>query len=171
MSGEEIDPVTPVTASTGVGAPSNAYSSLMAEALNEAAIAGDAGDVPVGAIVADADGIVIGRGRNEREARNDPTAHAEVIALRRAATERGTWRLSGCTLAVTLEPCLMCAGAALSARLERILLGAWDDKGGATGSVWDVVRDRRANHRINVVSGVRDSDCARLLSDFFASRR
>jgi tRNA(adenine34) deaminase len=129
------------------------------------------GDVPVGAIVISPEGEVIGRGRNLREAQADPTAHAEVVALREAARHTGSWRLEGCTLVVTLEPCPMCAGALMLARIERLVLGAWDPKLGATGSVWDLVRDRRATHRIEVVGGVREQECGRLLLDFFAGHR
>ena len=139
----------------------------MGWALDQAqlALAGD--DVPVGAVVVDADGVVIGVGRNEREATGDPTAHAEVLALRAAAQQRGEWRLTGCTLVVTLEPCTMCAGAAVLARVDRIVFGAVDDKGGAVGSLWDVVRDRRLNHRPEVVAGVRADESAHLLRQFF----
>lgn len=143
----------------------------MTAAIAEASAATAAGDVPVGALVIDSGGRVIGSGHNQREELGDPTAHAEMIALRRAAAHAGTWRLMGCTLVVTLEPCLMCAGAALSARVEKIVLGAWDDKAGATGSVWDVVRESRANHRIEVVPGVLADECAAMLVDFFAARR
>jgi tRNA(adenine34) deaminase len=129
------------------------------------------GDVPVGAVVLSPDGEVIGRGRNLREAQADPTAHAEVVALREAARHTGSWRLEGCTLVVTLEPCPMCAGALMLARIERLVLGAWDPKLGATGSVWDIVRDRRATHRIEVVGGVREDECGQLLLDFFAGHR
>jgi tRNA(adenine34) deaminase len=129
------------------------------------------GDVPVGAIVLSPSGEVIGRGRNLREAQADPTAHAEVVALREAARHTGSWRLEGCTLVVTLEPCPMCAGALMLARIERLVLGAWDPKLGATGSVWDIVRDRRATHRIEVVGGVREQECGQLLLDFFAGHR
>ncbi|MEE1939677.1 tRNA adenosine(34) deaminase TadA [Streptomyces sp. TRM 70361] len=139
----------------------------MRHALEEAALAPRTGDVPVGAVVLAPDGTVLGRGRNEREATGDPTAHAEVVAIRAAARAVGEWRLSGCTLAVTLEPCTMCAGAIVLARLERVVYGAVDDKAGAAGSLWDVVRDRRLNHRPEVVSGVLAAECGRLLTDFF----
>ncbi len=144
---------------------------LVGLALAEARAALSTDDVPVGAVVAAPDGTVLGVGRNAREATGDPTAHAEVLALRAAARTRGEWRLDGCTLAVTLEPCTMCAGAAVLARVERIVLGAWDPKAGATGSLWDVVRDRRLNHRVEVVSGVREAECSALLLDFFARHR
>jgi tRNA(adenine34) deaminase len=124
-------------------------------------------DVPVGAVVIDETGAVIGVGRNEREALGDPTAHAEVLALRAAATHRGEWRLSGCSLVVTLEPCTMCAGAAVLARVDRIVFGAHDEKAGAAGSMWDLVRDRRLNHRPEVISGVLADESAALLREFF----
>lgn len=130
-----------------------------------------AGDVPVGALVVGSDGEVLGRGWNVREADVDPVGHAEIVALRNAAATRGTWRLEDATLVVTLEPCAMCAGAALLSRVRRIVLGAWDEKAGACGSVWDLVRDRRMNHWVEVVSGVREDECAAELRDFFARRR
>lgn len=143
----------------------------MALAIEEAALATATGDVPVGAIVVGPDGTIIGRGHNAREATGDPTAHAEVLALRAAARAVGEWRLSGCTLVVTLEPCAMCAGAILLARVPRLVLGAWDAKAGATGSVWDLVRDRRMNHWVEVIGGVREDECAQQLVDFFAEHR
>lgn len=146
-------------------------SAAMERALQLAAAAGAAGDVPVGAVVTDADGTVIGEGRNLREATGDPTAHAEVVALRQAAAARGTWNLDGCTLTVTLEPCVMCAGAVLQSHVSRLVFGAWDDKAGAAGSLYDVVRDRRLPVRAEVVSGVRADDAARLLREFFDARR
>ncbi|MBL0887777.1 nucleoside deaminase [Myceligenerans indicum] len=143
----------------------------MDAALAEAAEALGTDDVPVGALVLDETGRTIAVGRNEREACGDPTAHAEVQALRAAAAARGEWRLAGCTLVVTLEPCVMCAGALLLARVSRLVLGTWDPKAGATGSVWDLVRDRRANHEVEVIAGVREEQCGALLRDFFESRR
>lgn len=143
----------------------------MGLALAEARAALTTYDVPIGAVVLDADGAVLGRGRNVREAEGDPTGHAEVVALRSAARERGEWRLEGCTLVVTLEPCTMCAGAAVLARVERVVFAAHDDKAGAVGSLWDVVRDRRLNHRPEVVAGVRAEEAAALLAGFFAGRR
>ena len=143
----------------------------MGLALAEAAAAPSTGDVPVGAVVVDADGVVLGRGRNAREAWKDPTAHAETLAIRAAADALGEWRLGGCTLAVTLEPCTMCAGAVVLARVDRLVFGAYDDKAGAVGSLWDVVRDRRLNHRPEVVGGVRAAECAQLLRDFFEGHR
>lgn len=130
-----------------------------------------AGDVPVGAVVLDASGQVLGVGRNERERTGDPTAHAEIVAIRRAAVRLGEWRLAGCSLVVTLEPCTMCAGAAVLARLDRIVYGAIDRKAGAVGSLWDVVRDRRLNHRPEVIAGVLADECGALLTEFFAHRR
>lgn len=143
----------------------------MREALAEARSAPDTGDVPIGAVVLDPDGLVIGRGHNEREAVGDPTAHAEVVALREASVARGEWRLAGCTLVVTLEPCTMCAGAAVLSRVARVVFGAYDDKAGAVGSLWDVVRDRRLNHRPEVISGVLADECTLMLQEFFASHR
>ncbi|WDF44704.1 tRNA adenosine(34) deaminase TadA [Streptomyces sp. T12] len=140
-------------------------------ALDEAELAVRGGDVPVGAVVLAADGTtVLGVGHNEREATGDPTAHAEVLAIRRAASEVGEWRLSGCTLVVTLEPCTMCAGAIVQSRVDRVVYGARDEKAGAAGSLWDVVRDRRLNHRPEVIEGVLAEECARILTDFFRGR-
>ncbi|WP_380162255.1 tRNA adenosine(34) deaminase TadA [Kineococcus sp. R86509] len=143
----------------------------MGLALEQARACLQTGDVPVGAVVLDAAGTVLGVGRNEREAAGDPTAHAEVLALRAAARTRGEWRLSGCTLVVTLEPCVMCAGATVLARVDRLVLGAWDARFGAAGSLRDVVRDRRLNHVVEVAGGVRGEECAALLDEFFAARR
>lgn len=143
----------------------------MGLALDEARLALTTLDVPVGAVVLDTDGQVVGRGRNTREAHADPTGHAEVMALRDAATHLGRWRLDDCTLVVTLEPCLMCAGAIVLARVERLVLGAWDPKAGACGSQWDVVRDRRLNHRVEVVGGIREQECGDLLRAFFDEHR
>jgi tRNA(adenine34) deaminase len=140
-------------------------------ALDEARAALATSDVPIGAVVLDASGAVLGRGHNQREAEADPTAHAEVVALRQAARARGEWRLEGCTLVVTLEPCTMCAGAAVLARVERLVFGAFDEKAGAVGSLWDVVRDRRLNHRPEVVSGVLAAESSSLLLDFFGNHR
>ncbi|MFG3046963.1 tRNA adenosine(34) deaminase TadA [Streptomyces sp. NPDC004673] len=140
-------------------------------ALAEAGRAALGGDVPVGAVVLGPDGTtVLGAGHNEREATGDPTAHAEVLALRRAAAVLGEWRLTGCTLVVTLEPCTMCAGALVQSRVDRVVYGARDDKAGAAGSLWDVVRDRRLNHRPEVVAGVLAEECARPLTEFFRGR-
>lgn len=147
------------------------YDAWMGRALELACEVGAAGDVPVGALVVDPDGEVIGVGANLREVDGDPTGHAEIVAMRRAAASRGGWRLDGCTLVVTLEPCLMCAGAAVQARLPRIVLGAWDRKAGACGGLWDVVRDSRSTHRIEVVGGIREDECSAVLKEFFATRR
>ena len=145
--------------------------SAMALALDEARAAAALDEVPVGAVVLSAEGEVLARGHNIRERSLDPTGHAEIVALRRAGELLGDWQLVGCTLVVTLEPCTMCAGAIVLARVRRLVFGAWDDKAGAVGSLWDVVRDRRLNHRPEVVSGVREAECARLLTDFFDRRR
>lgn len=143
----------------------------MDRALALAAEAAAHGDVPVGAVVTDAAGTVIGEGRNLREVTHDPTAHAEVVALRQAGASVGSWNLEGCTLVVTLEPCVMCAGAVLQSRVSRLVFGAWDDKAGAVGSAYDVVRDRRLPHRAEVVSGVRADAASALLRAFFDARR
>jgi tRNA(adenine34) deaminase len=140
-------------------------------ALAEAAAAEPAGEVPVGAVVVDASGEVLARSHNQREATNDPTAHAEIAALRRASAALSSWRLEGCTLVVTLEPCTMCAGASVLARVARVVYGAVDPKAGAVGSLWDVVRDRRLNHRPEVVSGVLAEECGQQLQAWFARRR
>jgi tRNA(adenine34) deaminase len=140
-------------------------------ALDEARATQDTGDVPIGAVVVDAYGEVVGRGRNVREAEHDPTGHAEVVALRDAARTLGRWRLDDCSLVVTLEPCTMCAGAIGLARLRTLVFGAFDEKAGAVGSLWDVVRDRRLNHRPEVVGGVLEDECAALLRDFFGEQR
>ncbi|MDO9589997.1 MAG: nucleoside deaminase [Microcella sp.] len=144
----------------------------MAAALAEARAALASGDVPVGAIVLDAAGEVIGRGRNEREKHHDPTAHAEVVALRAAASQRGDWNLAGCSLVVTLEPCVLCAGAILAARIDRVVFGAWDEKAGAAGSVVDLLRERRLPHRVGeVIGGVDERESAALLREFFEQQR
>ena len=148
-----------------------AYDAPMRAALAEARAALGTGDVPIGAVVLDAAGEVVATGRNVREAAADPTGHAEVVALRAAAAARGEWRLTGCTLVVTLEPCTMCAGAAVLARVDRVVFGAYDDKAGAVGSLWDVVRDRRLNHRPEVISGVLAEESAALLDAFFRGHR
>ncbi|WEG10614.1 tRNA adenosine(34) deaminase TadA [Microbacterium horticulturae] len=143
----------------------------MDRALALAAAAAAAGDVPVGAVVVDAAGRIIGEGRNEREETHDPTAHAEVVALRQAAASIRSWNLEGHTLVVTLEPCLMCAGAILQARIGRVVFGAWDDKAGAAGSLYDVLRDRRLPYRAEVIGGVREGEASALLRAFFDARR
>jgi len=147
------------------------YDAAMAEALAEARLSLTDGDVPVGAVVLDPEGAIVGRGHNRREAAHDPTAHAEILALREATASAETWRLDGHTVVVTLEPCAMCAGAILQARVPRLVFGAWDDKAGATGSKWDLVRDGRAGAKVEVISGVREDECAALLTDFFEGRR
>jgi len=146
-------------------------SQWMELALVQARLALGTGDVPVGAVVVGAEGAVVGAGCNAREADGDPTAHAEIVALRAAAAALGRWRLDGCTLVVTLEPCVMCAGAIVLARISRLVIGAWDPKAGACGSQWDVVRDRRSTHRVEVVGGIRAEESGGLLRDFFATRR
>ncbi len=147
------------------------HAGWMGVALAEARRALDTGDVPIGAVVLGPDGGLLGVGRNEREAHGDPTAHAEMVAIREAARRLGGWRLEGCTLVVTLEPCAMCAGAILLARLPKVVFGAWDEKAGAAGSVFDVLRERRLNHWVEVFPGVRQDECAALLRDFFATHR
>ena len=141
----------------------------MRAALAEAALATP--DVPIGAVVLDESGSVVGRGHNVRERDADPTGHAELVALRAAAERLGEWRLTGCTLVVTLEPCTMCAGATVLARVDRLVFGAYDEKAGAVGSLWDVVRDRRLNHRPEVVAGVLAAESTALLDAFFADQR
>ena len=143
----------------------------MLAALAEARAALATGDVPIGAVVLDPAGNVLGRGRNVREADADPTGHAEVVALREAARARGEWRLEGCTLVVTLEPCTMCAGAAVLSRVDRVVFGAFDEKAGAVGSLWDVVRDRRLNHRPEVVGGVLAEETGAVIREFFDRHR
>jgi tRNA(adenine34) deaminase len=150
---------------------SPSYDAPMRAALDEARAALATGDVPIGAVVLDPGGSVVGRGRNVREAEGDPTGHAEIVALREAARAVGTWRLEGCTLVVTLEPCTMCAGAAVLARVARVVFGAHDAKAGAVGSLWDVVRDRRLNHRPEVLAGVLAAESTALLDEFFRERR
>ena len=147
------------------------YAVRMREALLEARLALETGDVPVAALLLDASGTTLATGRNERELRRDPTAHAEILALRAAAEAVGTWQLPGTTLVVTLEPCVMCAGAILAARVEKVVFGAWDEKAGAAGSVYDVLRDRRLAHRVEVRGGVEEEACSALLTDFFRPKR
>ena len=143
---------------------------LMRLALDVARIAPNSGDIPVGAIVINSDGVVIGKGFNEREANNDPTAHAEIVAIRNAASRLQKSRLDGCTLIVTLEPCAMCAGAIAQSRISKVIYGAWDEKAGAVGSVWDVLRDPRSIFKVEVVAGVLESECAALLTEFFKGK-
>lgn len=151
----------------------SSFEPAMQLALDQAAglSPGDDPDVPVGAVILDGTGSVIGAGRNRREADLDPTAHAEVVAMRRAAAGLGRWRLDECTMVVTLEPCTMCAGAAVAARLNRLVYGAADPRQGAAGSLWDVLRDRRLPHRVEVIGGILEEECARLLRDFFGRLR
>lgn len=143
----------------------------MRRALTEASAAEAHGDVPIGAVVLGPSGELLAAAGNERELTGDPTAHAEVVAIRRAAEALGEWRLSGCTLVVTLEPCTMCAGAIVGARIDRLVFGAFDEKAGAVASLWDVVRDPRLNHRPSVTSGVLEDECGAVLERFFAVRR
>ena len=159
----------PATSRSGWGL--EGYAAWMRLALTEARAVGGSGDVPIGAVVVGPDGTVLGRGRNRRELDHDPTGHAEVVALREAGDAVGSWRLDGCSLVVTLEPCAMCAGASVLARVDRVVFGAWDPKAGACGSVWDLPRDRRALHRPEVVGGILEEECGRLLLDFFGERR
>ncbi len=149
----------------------NRWQPAIEAALAEARLAGAHGDVPIGAVILDADGRTVAVGHNERELHHDPTAHAEVVAIRRAAEALGSWHLDGCTLVVTLEPCTMCAGAIVAARLARLVFGAYDPKAGAVASLWDVVRDPRLNHRPDVVGGIAEDECGRVIADFFADRR
>ena len=151
--------------------PSGSDVEAMRLALAEAELALASGDVPVGAVLVAADGTVLAHGRNEREKHADPTAHAEIVAIRRAAELRADWHLDDTTLVVTLEPCVMCAGAILAARIPRVVFGAWDDKAGAAGSVHDLLRDRRLPYRSEVVTGVLGAECAALLTRFFAETR
>jgi tRNA(adenine34) deaminase len=143
---------------------------LMRAALDVARIASQTGDVPVGAIVINTEGVVVGKGFNEREANNDPTAHAEIVAIRNAASRLQKSRLDGCTLIVTLEPCAMCAGAIAQSRISKVVFGAWDEKAGAVGSVWDVLRDPRSIFKVEVVTGVLEAECAELLTEFFMDK-
>ncbi|MBC7517683.1 MAG: nucleoside deaminase [Microbacteriaceae bacterium] len=147
------------------------YRQWMLAAIVEAKRARAHGDVPVGALVFGPDSALLGAGRNERELRQDPTAHAEILALRAAAVATGSWQLTNTTLVVTLEPCPMCAGAILAARVPLVVFGAWDEKAGASGSVYDLLRDRRLPHRTEVYAGVEEEACAELLTDFFADKR
>ena len=142
----------------------------MREALLVAKSAVSTGDVPVGAVIINKDGVIVGKGFNEREANNDPTAHAEVVAIRNAAARLQKSRLDGCTLIVTLEPCAMCAGAIAQSRISKLIFGAWDEKAGAVGSVWDVLRDPRSIFKVEVTSGILEDECAALLKDFFSDK-
>jgi tRNA(adenine34) deaminase len=147
------------------------YKKAMLEALEVAESATASGDVPVGAVVFNAEGQLVGVGHNLRERDCDPTAHAEIIAIREAALKAGTWRLDNHTLVVTLEPCAMCAGAIAQSRIKTLVFGAWDEKAGAVGSVWDILRDPRAIHQVEVISGIMEAECAELLTSFFKQQR
>ena len=147
------------------------YKKAMLEALEVAESATASGDVPVGAVVFNAEGQLVGVGHNLRERDCDPTAHAEVIAIREAALKAGTWRLDHHTLVVTVEPCAMCAGAIAQSRIKTLVFGAWDEKAGAVGSVWDILRDPRAIHQVEVISGIMEAECADLLTTFFKQQR
>lgn len=152
-------------------ARSTADLELVRSALAEAELSPSTGDVPVGAVVAGPEGELLARAHNQREALGDPTAHAEVLALREAATNHGDgWRLEGCTLGITVEPCTMCAGALVLARVSRVVFGVWEPRTGAAGSIWDVVRDRRLNHRPEVIGGVLPEECRSQLHGFFDLR-
>ncbi len=157
--------------------PAGAYSEratdsdLIQLALSLAGRTAESADVPIGAVVISPEGFTIGEGWNAREATGDPTAHAEILALRAAARVLGQWNLTGCTLAVTVEPCTMCAGAIVNARVASVVFGCWEPKTGAAGSLWDVLRDRRLTHRVEVRGGVREDECAALLRSFFAEHR
>jgi tRNA(adenine34) deaminase len=142
----------------------------MRDAITIAREAFDTGDVPVGAIIVNADGVVIGTGFNEREATNDPTAHAEIVAIRNASSRLQKSRLDGCTLIVTLEPCAMCAGAIAQSRISHLVYGAWDEKAGAAGSVWDILRDPRSIFKVEVTAGILETECAELLREFFSDK-
>lgn len=147
------------------------HGEAMRRALTLAVEASAAEEIPVGAVVLDPEGRIVGEGRNRREETGDPTDHAEIVALRQAAASAGSWNLEGHTLVVTLEPCVMCAGAILQSRISRVVFGAWDDKAGAAGSMYDVLRDRRLPHRAEVVGGVEEDAATRLLQEFFRRRR
>ncbi|CAO1649364.1 MULTISPECIES: nucleoside deaminase [unclassified Salinibacterium] len=147
------------------------FDQWMTLAIAEAKLTANSADVPVAALVFDQNDNLVSVGRNERELTGDPTAHAEVVAIRAAAAATGSWRLDEMTLVVTLEPCTMCAGAILQARIPRVVFGAWDEKAGASGSVNDLLRDRRLPHKVEVVAGIQEAECAALLTDFFEARR
>ena len=147
------------------------YKKAMLEALEVAETATVSGDVPVGAVIFNEAGSLVGVGHNLRERDHDPTAHAEIIAMREAAKKNETWRLDGHTLVVTLEPCAMCAGAIAQSRMKTVVFGAWDEKAGAVGSVWDILRDPRAPHQVEVISGIMEAECAELLKAFFKQQR
>lgn len=144
---------------------------VMRLAIDEADVAGRQGDIPIGAVLLDPSGVVIAAAHNERELSGDPTAHAEILAIRAAATHLGNWRLEHCSLVVTLEPCPMCAGAIVMSRIGRLVFGAWNEDYGAAGSAWDLVRDRRLNHQVEVIGGVLEAECGTLVREFMAARR
>jgi len=144
----------------------------MRVAIEHAKIASVAGkDVPVGAVILNANGDLISTGNNQRELLNDPTAHAEIVAIRHASKALGNWRLDGCTIVVTLEPCAMCAGAIAQSRISKVFFGTWDEKAGASGSVWDLLRDPRALHKVEVTSGILQEECSTMLKEFFSEHR
>ena len=145
------------------------YQELMQHAINEAARSGQ--DVPVGALVVTGSGEIIGRAHNNREVTHDPTGHAEIVAIREATSFLTDWRLDGCTLVVTLEPCVMCAGAIVAARIPRVVFGAWDERVGASGSLYDLLRDNRLGNPVEVIGGIKEEECAKQLRDFFEARR
>ena len=147
------------------------YNLIMQAALSLAKVAADKGDVPVGAIVVNDAGEILGTGQNLREQNNDPTAHAEIVALRNASEKLGSWRLDDLTIVVTLEPCAMCAGAILQSRVKRLVFAAWDEKAGAVGSVMDVIRDPRALTKVEVITGIMEKECSEVLTDFFNNKR
>ena len=147
------------------------YNLIMQAALSLAKVAADKGDVPVGAIVVNEAGEILGTGQNLREQNNDPTAHAEIVALRNASEKFGSWRLDDLTIVVTLEPCAMCAGAILQSRIKRLVFAAWDEKAGAVGSVMDVIRDPRALSKVEVITGIMEKECSEVLKDFFNAKR
>jgi tRNA(adenine34) deaminase len=143
----------------------------MVLALDEARSGAAAGEIPIGAVVLDDEGVIVARAHNRREGDHDPTAHAEILVLRTAAEVLGRWRLDGCTLVVTMEPCPMCAGAVVMSRVRRLVFGAWNGEYGAAGSRWDLVRDRRLNHRAEVIGGVRADECGAMVSEFMSAQR
>ena len=143
----------------------------MMQAIASAKVAATKGDVPVGAIVVNEQGEVLGIGHNLREENNDPTAHAEIVAMRNAATKISNWRMDDLTMIVTLEPCAMCAGAISQSRFKRLVFGAWDEKAGAVGSVWDVIRDQRNLNKVEVITGILEKECGQLLTEFFEEKR
>jgi len=149
----------------------SSFEHAMGVALEEARAAGSAGEIPIGAVLLDSNDDILAVSGNRRERDIDPTAHAEVIVMREAALQLGTWRLTGCSLVVTVEPCPMCAGASVLARIDRLVFGAWNEEYGASGSRWDLVRDRRLNHRIEVISGIRADEGAALVREFLADQR